>query len=37
VKMVNQHLAGVHIATACEAMALGMRAGLGDIIANRSR
>lgn len=27
VKMVNQHLAGVHIATACEAMALGMRAG----------
>lgn len=27
VKMVNQHLAGVHIATACEAMALGIRAG----------
>lgn len=27
VKMVNQHLAGVHIAAACEAMALGMRAG----------
>lgn len=27
VKMVNQHLAGVHIAAACEAMALGIRAG----------
>lgn len=27
VKMVNQHLAGVHIATACEAMALGIKAG----------
>jgi 3-hydroxyisobutyrate dehydrogenase len=27
VKMVNQHLAGVHIAAACEAMALGLRAG----------
>ena len=27
VKMVNQHLAGVHIASACEAMALGMKAG----------
>ena len=27
VKMVNQHLAGVHIAAACEGMALGMRAG----------
>ncbi len=27
VKMVNQLLAGVHIATACEAMALGTRAG----------
>ena len=27
VKMVNQHLAGVHIATACEAMALGIQAG----------
>jgi 3-hydroxyisobutyrate dehydrogenase len=25
--MVNQHLAGVHIAAACEAMALGLRAG----------
>jgi 3-hydroxyisobutyrate dehydrogenase len=25
--MVNQHLAGVHIATACEAMALGIKAG----------
>jgi len=39
VKMVNQHLAGVHIATACEAMALGMRAGadprqLYDVICN---
>jgi 3-hydroxyisobutyrate dehydrogenase len=28
VKMVNQLLAGVHIATAAEAMALGMRAGI---------
>jgi 3-hydroxyisobutyrate dehydrogenase len=27
VKMINQHLAGVHIAAACEAMALGLRAG----------
>ncbi len=27
VKMVNQHLAGVHIAAACEAIALGIRAG----------
>jgi 3-hydroxyisobutyrate dehydrogenase len=27
VKMVNQHLAGVHIAAAAEAMALGLRAG----------
>jgi putative dehydrogenase len=27
VKMVNQHLAGVHIATACEALALGIKAG----------
>ncbi|TFZ04423.1 L-threonate dehydrogenase [Ramlibacter rhizophilus] len=27
VKMVNQHLAGVHIAAACEAMSLGLRAG----------
>jgi putative dehydrogenase len=27
VKMVNQHLAGIHIAAACEAMALGIRAG----------
>jgi 3-hydroxyisobutyrate dehydrogenase len=27
VKMVNQHLAGVHIAAACEAMALGLKAG----------
>lgn len=27
VKMINQHLAGVHIAAACEAMALGIRAG----------
>ncbi len=39
VKMVNQHLAGVHIATACEAMALGMRAGaepnqLYEVICN---
>jgi L-threonate 2-dehydrogenase len=39
VKMVNQHLAGVHIASACEAMALGMRAGadpraLYDVICN---
>lgn len=28
VKMINQLLAGVHIAAACEAMALGMRAGI---------
>src|SRR5207247_7938316 len=39
VKMVNQDLAGVHIATACEAMALGMRAGadpaqLYEVICN---
>ena len=39
VKMVNQHLAGVHIATACEAMALGMKAGadprqLYEVICN---
>ena len=39
VKMVNQHLAGVHIAAACEAMALGIRAGadprqLYDVICN---
>ncbi len=39
VKMVNQHLAGVHIATACEAMALGLRAGadphqLYEVICN---
>ena len=39
VKMVNQHLAGVHIASACEAMALGMRAGadprqLYEVICN---
>ena len=39
VKMINQHLAGVHIAAACEAMALGMRAGadprqLYDVICN---
>ena len=27
VKIVHQHLAGVHIAAACEAMALGLRAG----------
>lgn len=27
VKMINQHLAGVHIASACEAMALGTAAG----------
>jgi L-threonate 2-dehydrogenase len=38
-KMVNQHLAGVHIATACEAMALGIRAGadpaqLYEVICN---
>ena len=26
--MINQHLAGVHIAAACEAMALGIRAGI---------
>ncbi len=39
VKMVNQPLAGVHIAAACEAMALGMRAGadpraLYEVISN---
>ena len=39
VKMVNQHLAGVHIAAACEAMALGIKAGadpqqLFDVITN---
>jgi len=39
VKMVNQHLAGVHIASACEALALGMRAGadprqLYEVICN---
>ena len=39
VKMVNQHLAGVHIAAACEAMALGLRAGaeprqLFEVICN---
>lgn len=39
VKMVNQHLAGVHIAAACEAVALGMRAGadpaqLYEVICN---
>ena len=39
VKMVNQHLAGVHIAAACEAMALGMRASadaasLYEVICN---
>jgi 3-hydroxyisobutyrate dehydrogenase-like beta-hydroxyacid dehydrogenase len=39
VKLINQHLAGVHIAAACEAMALGIRAGvdpktLYEVIAN---
>jgi 3-hydroxyisobutyrate dehydrogenase len=39
VKLVNQHLAGVHIASAAEAMALGVRAGadprvLYDVISN---
>jgi putative dehydrogenase len=39
VKMVNQHLAGVHIAAAAEAMALGMKAGadprqLYEVIVN---
>lgn len=39
VKMINQHLAGVHIVAAAEAMALGTRAGadprvLYEIIAN---
>ena len=39
VKMVNQHLAGVHIAAACEAMALGAACGadadtLYEVIAN---
>jgi len=39
VKMVNQHLAGVHIAASCEAMALGIKAGadphqLYEVICN---
>lgn len=39
VKLINQHLAGVHIAAACEAMALGIRAGvdprtLYEVISN---
>jgi L-threonate 2-dehydrogenase len=39
VKMINQHLAGIHIAAACEAMAFGIREGadphtLYDIISN---
>ena len=39
VKMVNQHLAGIHIAAACEGMALGIRAGadpeaLYEVICN---
>ncbi|MEZ5826243.1 MAG: NAD-binding protein [Geminicoccaceae bacterium] len=39
VKMINQHLAGVHIAAAAEAMALGARAGadpatLFEVISN---
>jgi 3-hydroxyisobutyrate dehydrogenase len=39
VKMINQLLAGVHIAAACEAMALGIRAGvdlnvLYEVISN---
>ena len=39
VKMINQLLAGVHIASACEAMALGIRSGadpkvLYDVISN---
>lgn len=39
VKMINQHLAGVHIAAAAEAMALGVRAGadastLYEVISN---
>ncbi len=39
VKMINQLLAGVHIAAACEAMALGLRAGadpktLYEVISN---
>jgi 3-hydroxyisobutyrate dehydrogenase len=39
VKLINQLLAGVHIAAACEAMALGMRAGadpktLYEVISN---
>jgi 3-hydroxyisobutyrate dehydrogenase len=39
VKMINQHLAGVHIAAASEAMALGVRAGadartLFDVISH---
>ena len=41
VKMVNQLLAGVHIASAAEAMAFGARLGLNtrmlfDFIANNS-
>jgi 3-hydroxyisobutyrate dehydrogenase len=39
VKAINQHLAGVHIAAACEAMALGVRAGadpttLFEVVSN---
>lgn len=39
VKMINQLLAGVHIASACEAMALGIRAGVNpdvlyEVISN---
>jgi len=39
VKMVNQHLAGIHIAAACEGLALGIRAGadphqLYEVICN---
>jgi len=39
VKMINQHLAGVHIAAACEAMALGTASGadpdtLFEVISN---
>jgi 3-hydroxyisobutyrate dehydrogenase len=39
VKMINQLLAGVHIASACEAMALGIKAGvdpkvLYEVISN---
>ncbi len=32
VKMINQLLAGVHIAAACEAMALGMKAGVDPAV-----